>query len=644
MSASTLTLHHVSRRFDGRAAAAVDDVSLVIGPGELVAVVGPSGSGKSTILNLLGLLDRSDDGTYRVAGIDVTTMSDAQKNALRAQTFGFVFQSAHVLTERSVTENVALPLLMRGDDHTTAAARAGEALARVGLAAVATARAGTLSGGERQRLAVARALVTEPDVVLADEPTGSLDSENGTQVMALLRELNATGTTVVVVTHDAEVAAYATRTIEVRDGRIVHDSAPAPAVVEQTQTRTASASDTGSGRRQRAPGPSAASRARRTVFTVSDALGALTSRPLRSLLVLASFVIGSGGLAAAVGISQTAANQVQAQITAAALDQLYVVPAVGSSADDVREMAAAIRQVSHVVDVGVRVDIAQADAGVTVLPPGTPGGAPLSGVEVLAADSHYLDIASDDQPEATWLLDENPFGRVAVVGTDVARRLGVTAGSTGTVLWAFDTPYTVVGVAAGEPLAGTVVLSAPYPQAASHAGVDAVLVVRTDPGYPARVASFLPGYLPSPADVTTVADLDTLRLGVQQNLSALVTAVSVVLLVLAAISAAATLSLSVHARTGEIAFRRAIGAARGRIASLFLVEGGLLGLLGGTLGAGLGTCAAVAAALVLDWSPYVTTSVWAAGTAAGLVTGLVAATVPALRAARMDPSLGLRHE
>jgi len=200
---------------------ALDGVSLTIGEGEFVAIMGASGSGKSTLLNILGLLDGYDTGRYLLAGSDTHELSDRRSAQLRNQLLGFVFQAFHLLPQKTAWENVALPLSYAGVGRRERKRRAHEMLERLGLATRAHHRPNELSGGQRQRVAIARALVTDPKVVLADEPTGNLDSDSSEDVMALLREIGSQGRTLVLVTHAADVAAQASRVIAVRDGRVV---------------------------------------------------------------------------------------------------------------------------------------------------------------------------------------------------------------------------------------------------------------------------------------------------------------------------------------------------------------------------------------------------------------------------------------
>jgi putative ABC transport system ATP-binding protein len=239
MSGPVLELEDVTKVYgEDPRVLALRGVSFSVRPGELVAIVGPSGSGKSTLLHIIGTLERPSDGVVRIGGIDAAGLSDRELSRLRAHEIGFVFQQFFLAEHNTVRENVADGLLYAGAPAVERYERADDALERVGLSHRATFKPTKLSGGERQRVAIARALVGRPTIVLADEPTGNLDSTNGASIMQLLRELNAAGSTILMITHDAKLAELLPRQIRVLDGQVVSDTGAHAIAPEPAQART----------------------------------------------------------------------------------------------------------------------------------------------------------------------------------------------------------------------------------------------------------------------------------------------------------------------------------------------------------------------------------------------------------------------
>lgn len=202
---------------------AVDHVDLDVEKGDFISIVGPSGSGKSTLMNIIGLLDRADEGEYRIDGADVASMSDDEQAEIRNKKIGFVFQSFFLLPKLNAVENVMVPLLYRGVSEREAKRRAEEMLGKMGLEGRMDHLPSELSGGQQQRVAIARALVGEPELILADEPTGALDSKSGREIVDLLKKLNEDGQTIILITHDTGIAQEAKRRFRITDGKITEE-------------------------------------------------------------------------------------------------------------------------------------------------------------------------------------------------------------------------------------------------------------------------------------------------------------------------------------------------------------------------------------------------------------------------------------
>jgi len=233
---------------------ALCDVSIAIPSGQFVAIMGPSGSGKSTFMNLLGCLDRPDTGSISLDGTDITNLDRNERAVIRNRKIGFVFQNFSLLARTPVLENVELPLVYAGTDTRERRERAQDALAKVGLAAKINNQITQLSGGEQQRVAIARSLVNRPSLILADEPTGNLDTRTSIEILAIFQRLNREGITVVLVTHEPDIAQYTMRTVLFRDGRIVKDELdPSPHSVDDDLTRNGTRSESTDGLATAAP-------------------------------------------------------------------------------------------------------------------------------------------------------------------------------------------------------------------------------------------------------------------------------------------------------------------------------------------------------------------------------------------------------
>jgi macrolide transport system ATP-binding/permease protein len=644
MPPALLELQGVSHRYQTADRLALDGIDLRIDQGEFVAIVGPSGSGKSTLLNVLGLLERPTAGTYLVGSADVGSMPEPQRDRLRGQTFGFVFQSANVLGDESVRGNASLGLAIQGVSAKAREEPVRQALEEVGLTPVTRQAARLLSGGERQRLAVARALVTRPAAIFADEPTGNLDSGNGMRVMKLLRSLHDDGRTVVLVTHDLALADAADRRIEMLDGRIVKDSGPR-------------AGRTSHGRPL---GTQGGAHRMRAVDTLQAAFSSLLSRPQRALLLLLALVIGIAGLVTAQGISDSAASQVNTRLTDAARDSFSA--SLPSNADlwrvddtTLESFQERLLDLEHVRGAAWAGQVAPADVRITRFSP-TESEPPLA-LSLVAASPALFDFLAAESipPHAPGMLADSSLGPVAILTESSAAALGIAPSLdlTGVSLWVEGHRVSVVGVTSlrNHDLApvylNAVFVSRPHLAAIEPERISVTLYGRTDPGYPSTLAPAVPLALapdqPASVQVRTVADLLGLRVGVAEDMSSFVLIMASVVLVLAVLAGGVGTYLSVVAKTAEIALRRSLGASRWSIFWLFLIQSLVIGVLGGAVGAIAGQLLALGITTHLGWRPVLSSSVGPAGILIGTACGLIAGVVPAIAASRRSPAQAIRE-
>lgn len=635
-----LLLEGVSHRYRATDRQALTDINLRVDAGEFVAITGPSGSGKSTLLNILGLLERGS-GTYRIAGADVAEMRESDRDRLRSRMFGFVFQSANVIGDDSVRGNVELGLSIQGIPVGERGGPVDDALAAVGLTAIATQRARLLSGGERQRLAVARALVTEPAVVFADEPTGSLDTENGARVMELLEELHRRGHAVVLVTHDEALAARAERRISMLDGRIVADSGTA----DKSTTMSLPSGD--------ATGMS-------PIDVLHGAIGALTGSPQRAIILLLALLIGIAGLVTARGVADSAASQVSTRLTAAARDSVSIsVPSTARlwtpDGSELGRMQEAVARLDHIEEVAWSGLVAPSEVTITRFRATDPE--PYQALSLTAASPELFAFLEADASSVRMaeLLTDPAVGEVAVLTPMSAEALGVHRGTdyTGITIFVEGRQTPVVGVIEmGNPelastFANTVFVSRPAMARLSPSSIDVRYYARTEPGYPSTVAPAVPLAIapqdPGTVRVQTVADMLGLRVGVAEDLSIFMLALASVVLVLAIVGGGVGTYVSVMARTSEIALMRSLGASRAAVFWLFLVQSLIIGMLGGAAGAVVGQGATLALTRYLGWQPVLSSWAGPAGVLIGTLCGLVAGVVPAVIASRRSPAQAIRE-
>lgn len=639
---SQLSLRKISRRYgDQRQWFALREATLDIQRGEFLAIVGPSGSGKSTLLNVIGLLDGAWEGQFKVNGQDVDKLSRAERDRLRSRMFGFVFQSSYANPYETAARNAALGLAIQGKSLKYQNAQVGRALETVGLSEKSNSLARNLSGGERQRLALARALVTGPQVILADEPTGNLDSAAATKVMTLLKEQNELGTTVIVITHDSAVASYADRIVEVKDGLVLDRVAAKFPVDAATETKEQPGTVS-----RRTPIALSAS-LRRWPERFVRAVNNVSSRPLRSATLVAAFTIAIAGLITASGIGSSASQQISDRLATAALDEVRVEVPRGLELSERDARAATIRELPGVVEVGEYAPLDSSLARTSRLAqfqsldgiafPGTTVAADKASLSLLEAKTHPAG--------ALDLFGRAESGKVALVGEGVAERLGIGPSESGAEVWVSGTAYSVIGTIPAADRAPNLVTSVVIPV---RVLVDppSQLIVRTETGLSASVAEAIPLALspeaPGEVGVSTAGDLRNLRLGVSQDLDGLLSSISLALLGLAVLSASSAMFLSVQTRIQELALSRAVGLSQAGVAAVFIWEGVIVGFAGAVAGLSLGLAASVGVAAAQGWTAVVPWSALATAPLIGVVSGAISALLPALRAARIDPAEAIR--
>jgi macrolide transport system ATP-binding/permease protein len=671
--------------------AAVRGVDLTIHQGEYVALSGPSGSGKSTLVNLLGLLDRPDDGSYFFEGIDTTRVSDAELAALRAERIGIVFQDFHLLPYRSATENVALGLLYRGIRRPERYKLARAALDRVGLRHRLEALPLTLSGGERQRVAIARALVGEPALLLCDEPTGNLDSAATSSLLDVIDHLHESGLTVMVITHDQQVAARAERRLSMRDGRVEADTAagampqpPVPswhrhhvtvaaenaleldqAVSEPRHVRrsTASWQETAGIMRYGGVGSARASLTFRSRLRSSDLAlevsAGIVQRPGRTILTMLGTMLGIGTLVTVLGLTSTAAGQIGHQFSALnATEAIATYNGPPASIGGFLNPSATLVQLrTHgLVQAGIYWQVANSVAPVDVstAPDSTSGlGA---GLDVYGTSPDLLS-AIDAKVTSGVLFNsyyENAKQPVALLGAVAAQNLGITTTATQPAIFLNGTPYAVVGVLARNVQLPQLDLAVIIPASTALAqfgppgsGSPAQIFLHTRLGAAPQVASQAPLALdpehPDWFSAAAAPNSTALAAGIDSTITRLLLSLAAVAVVVGAFGIANTTLVAVMERTSEIGLRRALGALRRHIASQFLAESAGIGLIGGLIGTAIGVGIVVAVAILRQWTAVLSPVEVFVPPLGGAVVGLFAGAYPAWRSSRIEPATTLRR-
>lgn len=647
MTHALLELHGVSRAYSTAAGDVVvlKEVSLRIDAGEFIAIIGPSGSGKSTLMNILGCLDRPSQGSYRVDGAATEQMPPDELARLRREHFGFIFQRYNLMENLSATENVALPAIYAGMDIKSRTARARVLLEVLGLGERTGNRPSQLSGGQQQRVSIARALMNGGAIVLADEPTGALDHASGQQVMAELKRLHAQGHTVILVTHDASVAAHAARVIEIADGRVVADRGAGGRAAACARSAPETEQSLRAGRRARLDG----------VREVAHmAVRSMLAHRLRTLLTMLGIIIGVAAVVTVVALGKGAQAQVESQINELGASTLEIFP--GADFGDPRSAEVetlVVADADHLAALSYVDSVSPSLSGSVAALQGSRRantqvmgvGADMPRVRGLRLKAGrffteheveaYRAVGVVDQKAATALFDGDPIGSTVLLG---------------------GMPVEVIGVVGASAFAGgaTPTVYVPHTSAASRLlGSQRLesITVRVRDNVSTKAAEALLG-----AELQRrhgrrdffIYNADQIRKAVMkssQTMAALVSAIAAVALVVGGVGVMNIMLVSVKERVREIGVRLAVGARQGDILRQFLIEAVLICLFGGVLGVLLAFIAGALSSLLSLGVPFLFTAApvlvaLACSSAIGLAFGYF----PARSAAQLDPIQALAAE
>lgn len=619
-------------------------VDLTIYQGEMVAIIGQSGSGKSTLMNILGCLDQPSAGSYCIYGKPIDQLSADELAQLRREHFGFIFQRYHLLGDISAQDNVAVPAVYAGMATHARENRAKQLLADLGLADKTANRPSQLSGGQQQRVSIARALMNGGDVILADEPTGALDSKSGADVMAILQDLNRQGHTIIMVTHDPSIAAQAQRVIEIKDGRILKDY-----YTEQPWDKLSVNTNLAF---EQKSGLSAFFDRLTEAFKMS--VLAMKAHKMRTLLTMLGIIIGIASVVSVVGLGQGSQQKILSDISALGTNTLTVRDGYkfgdprrqyhnDNLTDDDAEAVADqpyVQSVSPLVSTSASARYRETETSVNISGVGkdylTVTGEKLAqgqNFDLLSIKTLTQDVIIDDNAKNTFFANiDNPIGQVILVGSVPVRVIGVLQPSSKAFGPSLDTPtlympYTTVMrrmLGTGHLTSFVVLLKATISSAAAEQAVSDLIKQRHG------------------VDDFRIQNADSIRQTIEATTSTmtlLISSIAIISLIVGGIGVMNIMLVSVTERTSEIGVRMAVGARQSDIMQQFLIEAVLVCILGGILGIGL----AFAIGATINYFAgdnfqvvYSTTSIIAAVLCSTLI-GIIFGFIPARNAARLNP-------
>ncbi|EIK66682.1 MacB family efflux pump subunit [Pseudomonas brassicacearum] len=656
MNTPLIELRNIRKAYGGGDSPRVEvlrGIDLAIHAGEFLAIVGASGSGKSTLMNILGCLDRPTSGEYRFAGEDVANLGNDELAWLRREAFGFVFQGYHLIPSGTAQENVEMPAIYAGTSAAERHARASALLDRLGLASRTGNRPHQLSGGQQQRVSIARALMNGGHIILADEPTGALDSQSGIEVMALLDELASQGHVVILITHDREVAARAKRIIEIRDGLIISDSASSLPSEVPANPKALQAVDL----RQRLSAGSEHNGAWKgeLVDAVQAAWRVMWINRFRTALTLLGIVIGVASVVVMLAVGEGSKRQVMAQMGAFGSNIIYLNgtapnPRAAKGIISEYDLAAlaALPEVQRIMPVnGANASVRFGNLDHTSYVGGN--------------DTNFPTIFNWPVAEGSYFseADERSAAAVAVIGHRVRQKLlKDVADPIGRYILIENVPFQVVGVLAEKgassgdsdadnrvavpySAASVRLFGTRHPEYVVIAAKDAGKVQQAEQAVSRTLLRLHDGK--QDFELTNNAAMIQAEARTQGTLSLMLGAIAAISLLVGGIGVMNIMLMTVRERTREIGIRMATGARQRDILRQFLTEAVMLSVVGGL--AGIGLALLVGGALLLG--NIAVAFEWLAVFGAfgcALVTGVVFGFMPARKAARLDPVAALTSE
>ena len=633
-------------RFFGTGASRVHvlkDVSLSIEKGDFVAIIGQSGSGKSTLMNILGCLDTATSGSYQIDGIETSQMEPDELAALRRKRFGFIFQRYNLLGALNARDNVALPSVYAGVKQKERAARAEKLLDDLGLQGKEENKPSELSGGQQQRVSIARALMNGGEIILADEPTGALDTKSGENVMEILHALHRQGHTIIMVTHDPNIAANANRVIEIRDGQIIADNSKNPDIppspIESIQEKT-----------------SWSFYQDQFMEAFKMSVQAIVAHKMRSLLTMLGIIIGIASVVSVVALGRGSQEKILQDITSIGTNTISIFPGRGFGDRRSSRIKTLTIEDANVIGKQSYVDSAtpQTSSSGTLTYRNTDLTAQLYGV-----GDQYFDVRGLKLSEGRLFdaVDVKEDGQLVVIDQNTKKKLFEGVDPLGKVILFKKRPLTVIGVVEEQNSFGSsdsLMLFAPYTtvmhQITGESYTNSIIVKVKDDASSQVAEKSLTELLTVRHGTVDffMRNSDSIKQTVESatgTMTLLISCIALISLVVGGIGVMNIMLVSVTERTKEIGVRMAIGARRSNILQQFLIEAVLICLIGGLVGVLLsGVIGVVFNQFVTDFAMSFSIVSNIAAVVCSTVIGVIFGFMPANRASKLNPIDALAHD